>query len=87
MRINAWLPPCCWAHLAGVSGGEKFYLGSSIIKINYPTLSTAIRGRDGMDGGRAHWMTLPFWEVPSELMAGLMGSGTSNLISITLYFL
>ena len=24
-----------------------------------------------MDGGRAHWMTLPFWEVPSILMFGL----------------
>jgi hypothetical protein len=24
-----------------------------------------------MDGGRAHWMTLPFWEMRSELMLGL----------------
>jgi hypothetical protein len=53
--------------LAGISGGEKIHLGSSIIIIIYPALSAAIGGRDGMDGGRALWMTLPFWEVPSEL--------------------
>ena len=49
--------PCCWAHLAGVLGGEKMYLGSRIIiKIN-PALSLAIGGRDGMDAGGGHWMT------------------------------
>ena len=37
---------------AGVSGGEKNYLGSSIMLINYPALSAAIGGRDGMDGSR-----------------------------------
>jgi hypothetical protein len=48
---------CCWVQLAGVSGGEKTYSGSSIIiKIN-PALSLAIGGRDGMDGGGGHWMT------------------------------
>ena len=47
----------CWVHLAGVSGGEKTYLGSSIIIKIYPTLSLAIGGRDGMDGGGGHWMT------------------------------
>jgi hypothetical protein len=47
----------CWVHLAGVSGGEKSYSGSSIIIINYPALSLAIGGRDGMDGGGGHWMT------------------------------
>ena len=57
------LPPCSWAHLGGISGGEKIYLGSSKIIIDYSTLSAVIGGRDGMDGGRAHWITLPFWEV------------------------
>jgi hypothetical protein len=61
------LPPRCWAHLVGISGEEKIYLGSSIIIIIYPALSAAMGGRDGMDGSRALWMTLPFWEVPSEL--------------------
>ena len=23
-----------------------------------------------MDGGRTHWMTLPFWELPSKLILG-----------------
>jgi hypothetical protein len=62
-------PHCC-AHLAGVSGGGKTYLGSSKILINYPALSAAIGGQDGMDGGRAHWMTLPKREAPSKLMLG-----------------
>ena len=44
----------CWVHLAGVSGGEKTYSGSSIITKIYPTLSLAIGGRDGMDGGGGH---------------------------------
>ena len=47
----------CWVQLAGVSGGEKTYSGSSIIIIIYPTLSLAIGGRDGVDGGGGHWMT------------------------------
>ena len=47
----------CWVHLAGVSGGEKMYSGSSIIIKIYPALFLAIGGRDGMDGGRGHWMT------------------------------
>ena len=55
-------PRCC-AHLAGVSGGEFFYLGSSIIIKFYSTFSTAIGGRDGMDGGRTYWMMFPFWET------------------------
>ena len=47
----------CWVQLAGVSGGEKTYAGSSIIiKINL-TISLAIGGRDGMDGSGGHWMT------------------------------
>jgi len=61
-------------------GWGKYILGFRIIIINYPALSAAIGGRNGMDAGRAHWMTLPFWEVPSKLMLGfgmllgLMGS-------------
>ena len=47
----------CWVHLAGVSGGEKTYIGSGIIIKIYPALSLAIGGRDGMDGSRGHWMT------------------------------
>jgi hypothetical protein len=47
----------CWVHLAGVSGREKTYSGSSIIIKIYPALSLAIGGRDGMDGGGGHWMT------------------------------
>ena len=46
----------CWVHLAGVSGGEKTYLGSSIFIKVYPALSLAIGERDGMDGGGGHWM-------------------------------
>jgi hypothetical protein len=46
-----------WAQLAGVSGREKTYSGSSIIIKIYPALSLAIGGRDGMDGGGGHWMT------------------------------
>ena len=40
----------CWVHLAGVSGGEKTYLGSSTIIKIYPTLSVAIGGT-----GRGGW--------------------------------
>ena len=48
-----------WVHLAGVSAGEKIYLGSSIIIKIYRALSLAIGGQDGMDGGGGggHWMT------------------------------
>ena len=58
--------------VAGVSGGEKLYLGSSIMLINYPALSAAIEGRDGMDGSRSYWMTLPFWDVPSISGSGML---------------
>ena len=47
----------CWVHLAGVLGGEKMYLGSTVIIKIYPAFSLAIGGRDGMDGSRGHWMT------------------------------
>jgi len=47
----------CWVQLAGVSGREKTYSGSSIIIKIYPALSLAIGGRDGMDCGGGHWMT------------------------------
>jgi len=49
--------PRCWAHLAGLSGGEKIYLKSSIIMEIYPALSAAIGGRDEMDCSRRLWMT------------------------------
>jgi hypothetical protein len=62
------LPPHCWTHLAGVSGEEILYLGSSILIKIYPTLSAAIWGRDWMDGGKPNWMTLPEKEVSSELI-------------------
>ena len=50
--------PRCWVHLAGVLGGEKTHLGSSIIIEIYPAVSLVIGGRDGMDGKRRLWMTL-----------------------------
>ena len=46
-----------WVHLAGVLGGEKIHLGSSIIINVYPTLFLAIGGWDGMDGGGGYWVT------------------------------
>ena len=50
--------PHCWAHLAGVSGGEKIYSGSTILIKIYPALSPIIRGRDGVDVSRCIWMRL-----------------------------
>ena len=44
----------CWVQLAGGSGGEKTYSGSSIIIIIYPSLSLAIGGWDGVDAGGGH---------------------------------
>jgi len=46
-----------WVQLVGVSGGENLYSGSSIIIINYPALSLAIGGQDGVDSSGALWMT------------------------------
>jgi hypothetical protein len=46
-----------WIHLAGVSGGGKIQLGSSIVMKIYPALSLIIGGRDGMDCRRRLWMT------------------------------
>ena len=66
------LPPHCWAHLVGILGGEKIYLGSRIIIKNYPGLSTAVWGQDGVDGSKACWMTLSFWEVPSISGLGML---------------
>ena len=44
--------PHCWAHLAGISGGVKIYLGPSILIKIIPPLSAAIGGQDGMDGSK-----------------------------------
>ena len=53
----------CWAQLAGVLGGEKISLGSSIIIKNYPALSL-VNGRwDGMDAGGAQWMTYSIYST------------------------
>ena len=41
--------PLYWAQLAAVLGGVKLYYGSSILIKNYPTLSAAIGGWDGVD--------------------------------------
>ena len=41
----------------GVSGGEKLYLGSIVLEINYPAFCAAIRGQDGVDGGGGYWMS------------------------------
>jgi hypothetical protein len=76
-----WTLPRCWAHLAGVSGGVKIYLGSSIIMKIYPAVSLVIGGRDGMDGRRRIWMTCsinrtrhqsPVWGSSSSL--GTLGA-------------
>jgi len=75
---------------AGVSGGEKSYLDSSIILNNYPALSATIGGRDGMDGSRSFWMTLPFLEVPSISGPTLCPTGLrslSLLVSLLLSFI
>ena len=59
-RHQSWLSralPRCWAHLAGVSGGEKMHSWSIIIIKIYPALSIVIGGRDGMDCSRRLWMT------------------------------
>jgi len=72
------LLPQHWGHLAGISGGEKIYLGSRIVIKNYPAHSAAIGGRDGMDGGKANWMTLPFWEEPSKMMLGFANATGLN---------
>ena len=44
--------PRCWAHLAGVSGGEKLYSAFILIINIYPALSTAVGGWEGMDWKR-----------------------------------
>jgi len=64
--------------LAGFSGEEINYFVSSILFLFFPALSAAIRGRDWMDGEKMFWMTLPFWEVPSELMPGLQNAAGLN---------
>jgi hypothetical protein len=56
--------------LGGISDSEKISLGSRIFIIIYPALFGDIRGRDGMDGGKAYWMMFPFWEMPSKVMLG-----------------
>ena len=38
----------------------------------YPALSAAVWGWDGVDGSRAYWMTLPFWEVLSISGFGML---------------
>jgi hypothetical protein len=58
-----WALPRCWAHLAGVLGGEKIYLGSSIIMNIYPALSLVIGGRDRMDCSRRIWMTCSIYRT------------------------
>ena len=75
-------PPCCWARLAGVSGGEKTYLGSSILINIDPALSAAIGGRDGVDAGGGHWMTCsnyrtrhPLWLSGRFLAVGRIWRG------------
>jgi hypothetical protein len=55
--------PRCWAHLAGVLGGVKLHLRSTIIIKIYPALSAAIGGRYGMDCSRRVWMTCPIYRT------------------------
>ena len=49
--------PHGWAHLAGVSGGEKIYSWSIIIIKIYPALPATVGGQNGMDGSSCIWMT------------------------------
>ena len=58
-----WALPRCWVHLAGVSGGEKIYLVSTIIMKIYPAVSLTIGGWDGMDGRRRIWMTCSIYRT------------------------
>jgi len=44
-----WVLPHCWVYLVGGSGRVKLYSESIIIIRNYPVLSTAVEGQDGMD--------------------------------------
>ena len=72
--------PRCWVHLAGVSGGEKIYLGSIIILEIYPALSLAIGGRDGMDAGGAHWMTCAIFSTHDTWALAFDVGGVGNMI-------
>jgi len=63
--------------LAGVSGGENLYSGSSIIIIIYPALSLATGVRDGMDGGGALWMMCSNYRTHHQTQLSL---GTSSLL-------
>jgi hypothetical protein len=67
-----WALPRCWVHLAGVSGGENIYLGSSIIMEIYPAVSLAIRGQDGMDGRRRIWMTCSINRTRHQSQLGII---------------
>ena len=53
----------CWVQLAGVSGREKMHSGSGIIITIYPALSSAIEGRDRVDGSGGHWMTCSNYRI------------------------
>ena len=77
--------PRCWVHLAGVSGGKKKYLVSSILIKIYPTLFTAIGGWDGMDASGAQWMTCAINSTrhPSVLAFVVRGVGNMILYEIT----
>jgi len=55
-ELMPWVCPHCWARLVGISGIEKIYLDSTIIKKLYPSLSTTIGGQGGMDYSRRFWM-------------------------------
>ena len=50
--------PRCWAHLVGLLAQVKLYLELITLIQTYSTLFIAIGGRDGMDAGGTHWMTL-----------------------------
>jgi hypothetical protein len=72
--------PRCWIHLAGVSGGAKIYLGSSIIIKIYPTLSLVIGGRDGMDCRRCIWMTCSIYITRQSVRSLLGGFGGQKFL-------
>ena len=64
------------------------YSGSGIIIKIYPALSTAIGGRDGMDGSGVHWMTHSIYRMchqscllgASSHLAGVSGGGMGIIL-------
>ena len=61
-----WVLPHCWVHLVGVLGGVKLYSESITIINIYPTLSTAVGRREGMDCNWCLRMTCSINRIPHQ---------------------